>query len=212
MRQCIETGGDFFQLEFDEIFKGLKSDNVDVKNKTVGELYAKLYKPFKLRLKQWRFTEQDAEDVVMIAIEKIYTKVHLVKEEKAFKSWCWTVLDNNMRDWHRSKQRKAETPMNIEVDDEMEESIIDLKLETTLNTDQIHDRLCIERQWARFAEDFPKSSHALVLQAIQGHSIEEITDMIGRPTTAATKEFLSQSKKKASVYLKKCAERFLDEE
>ena len=208
----METGGDFFQLEFNEIFKGLKSDDVVVKNNAVGELCAKLYKPFKLRLIQWRFPEQDAEDVVMIAIEKIYTKAYLVKEEKAFKSWCWTVLENTMRDWHRSKQRKSETPMNIELYDEMEESIIDLNLETTLNTEQIHDKLCIERQWALFAKDFPKSSYALVLQVIQGHIIKEITDMIGRRTTVATKEFLSQSKKKVAVYLKKCAERFLDDE
>ena len=63
---------------------------------------------------------------------------------------------------------------------------------------------CVEGGVLAFAEEYPDRQHALLLH-IQGASIEEISAKIGR-TPGATREFLSQCRKKLEPFLRCCRE------
>ena len=57
---------------------------------------------------------------------------------------------------------------------------------------------------ARFSEVAPDRAYALMLQ-MEDQSIDEIAAVIGR-TNGATKEYLSQCKKKIKSYIEHCTE------
>ena len=67
---------------------------------------------------------------------------------------------------------------------------------------------CVAEGLLQFGEQLPDRAHALVLQ-MEGESIEEIGHRIGR-TIAATKEYLSQCKKKLAPFISHCRELLLD--
>ena len=61
---------------------------------------------------------------------------------------------------------------------------------------------CIEEKFKLFKEEMPDRHYVINLQK-DGVSIEDISIRIGR-SYAATKEFLSQSKKKLTPYFEEC--------
>lgn len=61
---------------------------------------------------------------------------------------------------------------------------------------------CVERSLIRFREAYPDRYYALSAQ-LEGLSVSQIGDLLGR-TVAATKEFISQSKKKLTPFLDDC--------
>ena len=192
-------------MEFDDIFSGLQSNSESSKNAAAIALFNQIMTPGIRHLKRkWRFPEQDAEEVMMISMEKMFLKINSVKDSKAFKSWCWTVIENSAHDFYKARKRKAETPLYMNIDDDGEEAIIELNLESNMNTELVDVSKCLEQAWANFENDFPERAY-VIEQQVEGYSIEEIAIKIER-SEAATKEFISQSKKFKDKYLKKCKE------
>ncbi len=143
-------------------------------------------------------------------MEKMFLKINSVKDSKAFKSWCWTVIENSAHDFYKARKRKAETPLYMNIDDDGEEAIIELNLESNMNTELVDVSKCLEQAWANFENDFPERAY-VIEQQVEGYSIEEIAIKIER-SEAATKEFISQSKKVKDKYLKKCKEESDDDQ
>jgi RNA polymerase sigma-70 factor (ECF subfamily) len=198
-------------LEFDDIFSGLQSNSESSKNVAANALFNQIMTPgMRQLMRKWRFPEQDAEEVMMISMEKMFLKINSVKDSKAFKSWCWTVIENSAHDFYKARKRKAETPLYMNIDDDGEEAIIELNLESNMNTELVDVSKCLEQAWANFEHDFPERAY-VIEQQVEGYSIEEIAIKIER-SEAATKEFISQSKKVKDKYLKKCKEESDDDQ
>jgi RNA polymerase sigma-70 factor (ECF subfamily) len=198
-------------LEFDDIFSGLQSNSESSKNAAANALFHQIMTPgMRHLMRKWRFPEQDAEEVMMISMEKMFLKINSVKDSKAFKSWCWTVIENSAHDFYKARKRKAETPLYMNIDDDGEEAIIELNLESNMNTELVDVSKCLEQAWANFENDFPERAY-VIEQQVEGYSIEEIAIKIER-SEAATKEFISQSKKVKDKYLKKCKEESDDDQ
>jgi RNA polymerase sigma-70 factor (ECF subfamily) len=198
-------------LEFDDIFSGLQSNSESSKNAAANALFNQIMtRGMRHLMRKWRFPEQDAEEVMMISMEKMFLKINSVKDSKAFKSWCWTVIENSAHDFYKARKRKAETPLYMNIDDDGEEAIIELNLESNMNTELVDVSKCLEQAWANFENDFPERAY-VIEQQVEGYSIEEIAIKIER-SEAATKEFISQSKKVKDKYLKKCKEESDDDQ
>ena len=192
-------------MEFDDIFSGLQSNSESSKNAAANALFNQIMtRGMRHLMRKWRFPEQDAEEVMMISMEKMFLKINSVKDSKAFKSWCWTVIENSAHDFYKARKRKAEIPLYMNVDDDGEEAVIELNLESNMNTELVDVSKCLEQAWANFENDFPERAY-VIEQQVEGYSIEEIAIKIER-SDAATKEFISQSKKVKDKYLKKCKE------
>jgi RNA polymerase sigma-70 factor (ECF subfamily) len=88
-------------------------------------------------------------------------------------------------EWERIEQNTAAPSLESFVDERSAEECVSMGLE-------------------EFSEKEPERAHVLLLQ-MDGSSIEEIGRQIGR-TVAATKEYLSQCKKKIQPYIAHCTE------
>jgi DNA-directed RNA polymerase specialized sigma24 family protein len=124
--------------------------------------------------------------------------------EGSAKSWMWQIARNCLID----HQRKTGALTNHEttVSDEhwqyLEEVTSD-PTATVCNDNSFVDE-CVTAGLDVFGKREPERALVLLLQ-MDGHSIEEIGLRIGR-TIAATKEYLSQCKKKIQPYIAHCIE------
>lgn len=184
-------------MSFEEIFDLLLSN--DTNQREVGSIALfdaidkNLIKHFEGK---WRLTYQEADDLSQMSMFKIVQKAHTVTEAKKFERWCWIVAKNQARDYLRKIKREKE--------------VIDFNSEKFIDESQIqndHDEVtdtddCVKVGYKKFAKTYPERSYALDLQQ-EGCSIKENSIYIDR-TPAATKEFLSQCRKKLIPFIKHC--------
>lgn len=68
---------------------------------------------------------------------------------------------------------------------------------------------CFDRGFSEFAQDFPERAHALQRVVVHNWSVRDVATFLNR-TEGATREFLSQCRKKLREYLEPCRD-FLSE-
>lgn len=145
---------------------------------------------------KWRLTNEEASDLSQMSMFKIVQKAHTVKDAKKFEKWCWVVAKNQARDYLRKVKREKEV---IEFNSEkfIDESQIQNDHNEATDTDD-----CVKTGYKKFAKTYPERALALDLQQ-EECSIKEISMYIDR-TPAATKEFLSQCRKKLVPFIQHC--------
>lgn len=148
-----------------------------------------------------RLSQSDADDVFQETIIKIFKSIDQLKDEQRFESWVWQILRNSMLDFIRKTKRKNETIFNIESED-LENLIGQENIQIKMNQEFSSSSECVEERMKIIQEHMPERHYVLTLQT-EGLPIKEIATRINR-TPAATKEFLSQSRKKIAPYLEEC--------
>lgn len=148
-----------------------------------------------------RLSQSDADDVFQETIIKIFKSIDQLKDEQRFESWVWQILRNSMLDFIRKTKRKNETIFNIESED-LENLIGQENIQIKMNQEFSSSSECVEERMKIIREHMPERHYVLTLQT-EGLPIKEIATRINR-TPAATKEFLSQSRKKIAPYLEEC--------
>ena len=150
--------------------------------------------------KQFKFKHGVAEDLAQEALIKIMKKVHTVEEPKAFHGWCWKLVTNHGLDYTRKVKTEK---IDYDTDFLEERRDLQMKIEVTDNMDQ---RNCIREMTEKFKEEYPDHHYALSLH-VEGYSHEDIGVMLRKKRTqGATKEFISQCRKKIHLFLKRCDE------
>lgn len=117
------------------------------------------------------------------------------------KSWLWQVARNCLLDTLRkqARQHEDELPANDE-----EWQLIAEASEAPRGRSDLGVQDCVTRGLEAFAARAPERAFALTL-LMEGLSMEEIGARIGR-TAGATKEFLSQCRKRLEPYVSHCRE------
>lgn len=126
--------------------------------------------------------------------------------------WINVVARNCVNDYFRGKKREVET-VNIEADICSRGVDVRGSLDEKLNIgDYVDDNsqrlreieleICIDNLVEKMAETEPDRARALMMK-LNGESIAAIAEVIGR-TVAATKQFLSQTRKKYEAGLSLC--------
>jgi RNA polymerase sigma factor (sigma-70 family) len=151
---------------------------------------------------------EDAEEVFVDTAVTIILKVEQYRDEGKAEAWFWQIARNKLIDYYR-KNRRHELgrvrPSNTESDSGDEWELIeepDSAPEQLMLKKQLDD--CVEKGVARLKELDPERAEAMNLQ-LKDFSIEEIAAQIGR-TKGATKEYLSQCRKKLAPYVEHCTE------
>ena len=151
-----------------------------------------------------------AEEVVQETICKIFEKATKYTGGSGFgdasaNAWMWQIAKNCMVDEVR---RKKLTGTSLDSDDEDEATAAkrtQVEAEISSGVTKSHTRdaeLCVSAGIEDFAADFPDRARALEMQ-MDGEDVQSIANRIGR-TIGATKEFLSQCKKKLAPYIEHC--------
>lgn len=139
---------------------------------------------------------EDARDLVQkFIIDKLCMKSDSIKNIEFARTWMYQVFRNMINDQGRMLIRNREVPLDENSDQAYEQRTYD-KNQTLTD--------CVQEQLKIFREKEPK--HAEVVEFIlKDLSTEQIRLIIGR-SYGATREFMSQCRKKFRPFLEVCNE------
>lgn len=147
---------------------------------------------------------ESARDLVQETFIKVWLRCATFQGDSELLPWIKSILRHSLLDRLRKNHREAALDESDRLESEVERRIAELSEEKVPRPDdevrrgQLDD--CFKRCWERFESASP--SHALVMSWIveDGLSHEEVGELLGR-TPAATREFISQCRKRARVHL-----------
>ena len=148
-----------------------------------------------------RLNDEDADDVIQETYIKVFEKIDTLKDDSKFESWLWQILRNNMNEFYRKSSRKNNVMFGLDTED-LENLTGDEDVKVSYGQKYDDQQSCIEEKFKLFKEDMPDRHYVISLQK-DGVPVEDISIRIGR-SYGATKEFLSQSKKKLIPYFEEC--------
>ena len=162
----------------------------------------RLFEKYGFRKEFIRFTiksginKEDAKDLVQeFTIDKLTMQSDSIKDIEFARTWMYQVLRNMVNDKGRVLKKNREVPFDEDRDQSQAPKI--------LEENQTRSG-CVQEQLAKFRESDPK--HAETLDFIlNGLSPEEIRLVIGR-SYGATREFMSQCRKKFRPFIEICNE------
>jgi RNA polymerase sigma-70 factor (ECF subfamily) len=153
-------------------------------------------------IKRGRLSIDEANDVFQETIIKIFKNMNHLTDDNKFESWVWQILRNTMTDHIRKNKRMNAVEVQSHNEDMPEESIEDYSIKLKDDHQYTSPDDCVSSRLTIFEQNMPDRHYAIRLQ-MNGLSIKEISNQLGR-TLSATKEFLSQSRKKLKPFIEDC--------
>jgi RNA polymerase sigma-70 factor (ECF subfamily) len=166
---------------------------------------AQLYAVFAGRLRRYyvnhRATPAQAEDWTQETFVRILRSVGQFQGEGAqFAAWVWTIARNVSLD---ALRHSASRP-TADVDD-LDDADVPVQEDgdplLRVEADSVAD--CVQAGLREFARLYPQRAQCLSWLASDRMDIEQIAGVLGR-TAAATREYLSQCRKKLRPYIEHC--------
>lgn len=140
----------------------------------------------------------EAQDVFQETLIRIIRHTHQYQNTGQENAWFWQIARNCLTDFLRKKLRTQSVETIVDALEDLPVAAADCD-----TTDRSVEG-CVDAGLDRFRQKEPDRVYALSLQ-MNGLSINEISTRIGR-TLGATKEYLSQCRKKAHPYIAHCYE------
>lgn len=167
----------------------------------IAKLFRKYAAHFRKFFRYQGLSESDANDVLQETFVKIIRHADTYNGEAPLEAWLWRIARNCMTDHFR--HQKISRTENLDDDDwEVLEHSADALI--TFDAPTVSETLedCVTRGFAEFSKKFSERAHALSLQ-MEGFDTEYIAAAIQR-TPGATREFISQSRKRIEEFLRPC--------
>lgn len=147
---------------------------------------------------------ESARDLVQETFIKVWLRCATFQGDSELLPWVKSILRHGLLDRLRRPSGEVALDTSDEPNPETQRRITELSEDTIPRPDSEAARAqldeCFQRCWRRFESASP--SHALVMTWIveDGLSHEEIGELLGR-TPGATREFISQCRKRARAHL-----------
>jgi RNA polymerase sigma-70 factor (ECF subfamily) len=142
----------------------------------------------------------DAQDILQDTVVKIVRNAHGFRGTGPARAWLWQVARNCLLDHQAARIRQA--GCEVAVDAARWDSLADTAPSPLACAIGATAQDCVASGLDAFAQQMPERAHALALQ-MQGAGIEAIAQQIGR-SASATKEYLSQCRKKIQPFVAHC--------
>ena len=178
-------------------------DGGEARRQAVAELYRHFAPRFRRYFRSQRLGDAEAEDLVQDVFVKVVRSCGDFRGEARADTWLWAIARNSLMS--RFRARLPDMPLD------------DLDLDQLCATNPALQAAppdapasggvddCVQRGIARFGTDFPDRARAIGFLVIEEWSVEDIARALGR-TPGATREFLSQCRKKLRPYIEDCLE------
>lgn len=149
-------------------------------------------------------SSDDAHDVLQETFVKIVRSAEGFSATGSAKAWIWQIARNCLIDYQRKQMSlgEHETAVNDEQWARLEETTAGPAPAEASSHGAVEK--CVSEGLSRFTQKEPERAHALMLQ-MEGQSIADIGALIGR-TVSATKEYLSQCRKKIQPFIGHCTQ------
>lgn len=172
-----------------------------MRDQGVAALYRKHAAHFRKFFLRQRLNVADAEDVVQEIFVKIVRHCDAYNGESPIEAWLWRIARNCMNDHFRSSNARPAESLTEEEWDTLEgESEAMRTFDPPPANETLED--CVQQGFAEFTKRFPERAHALSL-VMEGFDTAHIAAAIQR-TPGATREFISQSRKRIEEFLLNC--------
>ena len=149
-----------------------------------------------------RLSDEDASDLLQETFIKLVRSAAGFRHESRVQTWIWSIARNCLNDFWRTR-------CDHESVEQIQEDDGDAGIARLGTVNPEHEamalRHCVRRAFEEFSRDFPENATAIQLAAFEGWTMEELGSFLGR-TANATKEFVSQCKKRLRPYLEHCRE------
>jgi RNA polymerase sigma factor (sigma-70 family) len=176
--------------------------------KTADHGLEALFKMYASRMrayfKKHRFSDEDASDLIQETFIKVNRSAQQFKGDAKPSTWIWSIARNCMLDQIRStKDNVSIDEHELDIDAIMQAQGTSQSQAEISRDEDITD--CVSRYFTIFAKDSPERASTLQLAVVEGWSMEELAEFLKR-SPAATREYLSQCRKKLREYLLPCAD------
>jgi RNA polymerase sigma factor (sigma-70 family) len=145
-----------------------------------------------------------ARDLVQDTFIKVWQRCALFRGDSELLPWIEAILRHGVLDWLRRTRREVPFDEGSAVSLEIGARIAELSERdvVTPDDDARRDELaaCFRRCWTRFEEAAPQHAAVISWIAADGLSNDQIAALLDR-TPGATREFISQCRKRARVHL-----------
>jgi RNA polymerase sigma factor (sigma-70 family) len=147
----------------------------------------------------------ESQDILQDTLIKVYKSAGQYVGQGTAKAWIWQVARNTLLDAFRKSQRIRADEISVKPEqwDHFEETVAAPVCQADQSVDQ-----CVADGLEQFAREMPDRAVALNLY-LEGASMEDISVQIGR-SVAATKEYLSQCRKKIKPFIAHCTDNLAD--
>jgi RNA polymerase sigma-70 factor (ECF subfamily) len=142
----------------------------------------------------------DAEDIIQEVFSKIAQNIDSYEENSPLAAWLWTIARNCMRDHFRRTKAQIATENYEQEDLDATEKVPEFQ--RVYDMKSLKD--CVERGLDEFTKVHGDRVHVFSL-IVQGFDYDYIAAAIGR-TPNATKEYISQCRKRIEQFLLPCQE------
>ena len=145
-----------------------------------------------------------ARDLVQETFIKVWQRCATFRGDSELLPWIRSICRRAILDRLRQPQREVPLELEAGMTPETQARVAELSMEQVPTADdavkQRQLAACFERCWDEFMESSPE--HALVISWIAEDNLthEQIAALLGR-SPGATREFISQCRKRARVYL-----------
>lgn len=162
-----------------------------------------LYREYAGRMRAYfinhRASASDADDWVQECFVRIVKSIDSFRGDSPLAAWIWTIARNVMLDALRKKNPSAP------VDDAL---LFNLVSENTDHIEHLQDEEledCVNKRFGEFQTNEPERAQLIVWAVIDKLRMKDIAEILGR-TPGATREYVSQCRKKLRGYLEPCLE------
>lgn len=179
------------------------TDGGDARRQAVADLYRQFAPRFRRYFRSQRLNDAEAEDLVQDVFVKVVRACGDFRGEARADTWLWAIARNSLIS--RFRARLPDMPLDdIDLD---QLCAADPALQAAPPDAPAPGGVddCVQRGIARFGDDFPDRARAIGFLVIEEWSVEDIARALGR-TPGATREFLSQCRKKLRPYIEDCLE------
>lgn len=175
----------------------------EARRQAVAALYRRFAPRFRRYFRAQRLGEAEAEDLVQDVFVKVVRACGEFRGEARADTWLWAIARNSLIS--RLRGRLPDMPLE------------DLDLDQLCATNPALQAAapdaappggvddCVQRGIGYFGADFPDRARAIGFLVIEEWSVEDIARALGR-TPGATREYLSQCRKKLRPYIEHCLE------
>jgi RNA polymerase sigma-70 factor (ECF subfamily) len=169
------------------------------RERAVAELFQDYRRPLLAFLARQGVSLEEGEDLLQDVFVKIAATANTFRGESAVSTWIYEIARNRLYDHYRA--RKPEVILDEEGWSKLAE---DCPSESDTSAAQSIDD-CVQQAFAQFARAFPERAEAVRRVAMDGWTIADVAKFLSR-TEGATREYLSQCRKKLRAFLDPCRE------
>ena len=168
-----------------------------------AEGIAELYRAYGRRILGYylrnRATRAEAEDLIQDVFVSVVRNCGQYKGESRIDVWLWSIARNRLIDHVRQKK-----PL-VEMGDEELVALADAQ-QSSADADMNSGLTeCVRKAFDAFGRADNDRAQTIMLAVVEGWSIKDMASFLDR-TPAATREYLSQCRKKLRVFLEPCRE------